>query len=78
MKEAHRVASDLSAHGFDVLLDDRDARTGEKLADADLIGIPMRVVISDKTIAAEKLEVKARTAGEAEMLSFDELIATLK
>lgn len=78
MKEAHRVASDLSAYGFDVLLDDRDARTGEKLADADLIGIPMRVVISDKTIAAEKLEVKARTAGEAEMLSFDELIATLK
>lgn len=78
MKEAEKVAADLSAQGFDVLLDDRDARTGEKLADADLIGIPTRVVISEKTMAAGKLEVKARTSAEAEMLSFEELVTTLQ
>lgn len=77
LAEAESVATKLSEAGFDVLLDDRDARTGEKLADADLIGIPTRVVVSEKTIEAGKLEVKDRTQTEAQMLSFEELVAAL-
>lgn len=78
MAQAEKVAADLSSQGFDVLLDDRDARTGEKMADADLIGIPMRVVISEKTMAEDKLEVKARTAESAALITFDELVTALK
>ncbi len=74
---AEKVAADLSAQGFDVLLDDRDARTGEKLADADLIGIPMRVVISEKTMGEGKLEAKARTAESASFMTFDEVVGAL-
>ncbi|MEN9405521.1 MAG: hypothetical protein RLY47_480 [Candidatus Parcubacteria bacterium] len=76
--QAEKIAADFSARGFDVLLDDRDARTGEKLGDADLIGIPMRVVISEKTMAEGKLEAKARTADTASFMSFDEVVEALK
>jgi prolyl-tRNA synthetase len=54
-----------------------DARAGEKFADADLIGIPHRVVISKKTVEKDALEYKARTATEGEMISKAELFAKL-
>lgn len=56
-----------------VLYDDREASAGEKFADADLIGLPYRVVASEKTIAAGKYEVKNRRTGEVSHLSVDEL-----
>lgn len=77
MTQAEKVAADLSAQGFDVLLDDRDARTGEKFADADLIGIPMRVVVSEKTMTEGKLEAKARTAETASFMTFEEVVDAL-
>lgn len=77
LAQAEKTAADLSVRGFDVLLDDRDARTGEKLADADLIGIPMRVVVSEKTIGEGKLEAKARTTEWAVLVTFEELVAML-
>ena len=55
--------------GVEVLYDDRDARAGEKFADSDLLGIPMRLVISDKTIKAGKIEFKGRTQDSSELLS---------
>lgn len=48
----------LISRGVEVLYDDRDVRAGEKFADSDLIGIPWRVVVSDKTLAAGGVEVK--------------------
>ncbi len=64
----------LTQKGIDVLLDDRDARAGEKFADSDLIGIPYRVVVSDKTLAADgKLEMKERKTGEVKMIDESEL-----
>ncbi len=60
-----------------VIYDDRDMRPGEKFADADLLGIPYRVVISEKTVSAGTFELKARTAQEATLLSKEELIKTL-
>lgn len=65
----------LSALGVEVLLDDRDRRAGFMFADADLIGIPHRVVLSDKTLADGEVEYKARRAESAERLSIDALLA---
>lgn len=61
--------------GIDVLWDDRDAPAGEKFADADLIGIPVRVVVSGKT--GEKFEYKERDSQKAEVINFDELTKRL-
>ena len=57
--------------GDDCLFDDRDISAGEKFADADLIGIPYRLVVSAKT--GDKVEVKNRKTGEVKMVDFDSL-----
>ncbi|OHA86578.1 MAG: prolyl-tRNA synthetase [Candidatus Zambryskibacteria bacterium RIFCSPLOWO2_01_FULL_39_39] len=56
-----------------VLYDDRDARAGEKFADADLIGIPYQVIVSEKNLLEGKLELKNRKTGEIKMIKEDEL-----
>jgi prolyl-tRNA synthetase len=65
---ADKLYDELSAAGVDVLLDDRDQRPGVKFKDADLIGIPLRVVIGGRSLADGKLEIKWRAGGEAEMI----------
>jgi prolyl-tRNA synthetase len=75
---ADELYKELTEKNVTVLYDDRaDARAGEKFADADLIGLPYRVVISDKTLAAGTLEVKPRTAETAEHISRQELMHKL-
>jgi prolyl-tRNA synthetase len=65
----------LTEKSVSVLYDDREeARAGEKFADADLMGIPYRVVISDKTLANNTFEIKARTSDAVEHLSRPELM----
>jgi len=71
--EANKLYDELMGQGIEVLYDDRDARPGEKFADADLIGLPHRVVISPKTVGGGFYEYKARTATEAEQLTGDDL-----
>lgn len=61
------------AHTDEVFYDDRDLRVGEKFADAELIGIPYRVVISDKTLAEGVVEVTKRETGETQKIRLDEL-----
>jgi prolyl-tRNA synthetase len=51
----------LTGGGVEVLLDDRDARAGVKFKDADLIGIPLRVVVGERALADGNVEVKRRT-----------------
>ena len=65
-----RIAKEqLEAAGLSVLCDDRQQVTpGEKLANADLLGFPIRIVVSQKTLAAERLEIKARRGAEAELV----------
>jgi len=65
----------LTQAGIKVLYDDRDMRPGEKFADADLMGIPYRVVVSEKTIAQDRYEVKARTQDDAQLLDMNAIIA---
>ncbi len=77
VKAADELYESLTKQGVSVLYDDRDVRPGEKFADADLIGIPHRVVISTKTINAGKLEHKMRTATESKLISKEELTKLL-
>jgi prolyl-tRNA synthetase len=72
-KQADELYNRLTAGNVTVLYDDRDMRPGEKFADADLLGIPYRVVVSDKTAAAEQYELKARQAAESQLMDLEEL-----
>lgn len=77
MKEADEIYETLQKEGITVLYDDRDARPGDKFADADLIGLPFRLVISEKSLQAGGIEYKQRTSDKSEVLSKKELFATL-
>jgi len=65
-QQAAAAAEALSAAGADVLLDDRDLRAGEKFADADLIGIPVRVTVGKKTLEDGRVDIRRRRSGEEE------------
>ena len=67
-----------NAAGIDVLLDDRDARPGVKFADSELLGIPHRLVIGDRTLAAGKLEYRHRRAAESTEIPADDPVAFIK
>ena len=74
--KAGELYETLTRASVEVLYDDRvKASTGEKLSDADLIGIPYRVIISAKGLADNKYEVKNRATGEVQMVSVDEFEA---
>jgi len=72
---AEKVYQELKDQGVDVLIDDRDARPGFKFKDADLIGIPLRVVIGGKGLKQGVAEVKARTEAEPTMISLDTVVS---
>ncbi len=71
---ADNLYADLIKRGVEVLYDDRDLRPGEKFADSDLIGIPVRFVVSEKTIAENKVEVKYRTETDSKLISKEEAL----
>ncbi len=71
---ADNLYGKLAKDGVEVLYDDRDARAGEKFADSDLIGIPLRVVVSEKGLGKGEFEVKERASGKVSMLSEKELV----
>jgi prolyl-tRNA synthetase len=74
---ADELYAKLVEQGIETLYDDRDVRPGEKFADADLMGIPLRIVVSDKTVEAGKYEVKKRTATDVKMQSLDDILKDL-
>jgi len=78
VKEADHLYETLQAHNIEVLYDDRDARAGEKFADADLIGIPTRLVISEKTMAEGSVEVVERSNGSTSMVPESSIIEFLE
>lgn len=77
-KEAEKLYEELQKKGVEVLYDERDATAGEKFADADLIGIPLRVVMSKKTVEKDKLEVKKRNESDAQLMTKDQLLKLVK
>ena len=81
--EKSRAAADelyelLKTQGVEVLYDDRNERPGVKFADAELMGIPLRVTVSDRLLDGKKWEVVTRASGKQQLLTTDELLATLK
>ena len=72
-----KIAGDLEAAGFDVLLDDRDERAGVKFKDADLIGIPYRVNVGKK-VAEDKVEVVTRGTASSQDVAIAEVAAVLQ
>ena len=80
-KTAEKIYDELVKKNIAVLYDDRDARAGEKFNDSDLIGIPLRIVVSEKGIEKQEFEVKERKSGKVSMLAENKLmdfIATYK
>ena len=72
-QQAEEAARALVEVGAEVLLDDRDARAGEKFADADLLGIPLRVTVGKKTAEDGKVDVRSRKTGEEHRVPVGEL-----
>lgn len=71
-KKAEEVYQQLIDSGMEVLYDDRDwMSTGEKFADADLIGIPLRIVVSEKTLSRNSIEIKKRDQKETKLIKID-------
>lgn len=75
---ADTLYNDFTAAGVEVLYDDRDTRPGAKFADAELMGIPYRLVVSDRTIGAGEHEFTARANGATELLTAEAVLAKLK
>jgi prolyl-tRNA synthetase len=72
-EQAEVVAATLERGGAEVLLDDRDLRAGEKFADADLIGIPVRVTVGKKTLEDGAVDVRDRATGEERRVPAEEV-----
>mgnify|MGYP003399033545 CR=1 FL=1 len=72
-EQAEALEQQLEAQGAAVLLDDRELRAGEKFADADLIGLPVRVTVGKKTLDDGAVDVRLRETGEERRVGIDEL-----
>jgi prolyl-tRNA synthetase len=77
MAVAEELYAGLRDRGLDVLLDDRDARAGVKFADAELIGVPYRVTLGPKALAAGEVELTDRATGTTERLATEALVGHL-
>jgi prolyl-tRNA synthetase len=76
MKKADELYKTLTDQGIEVLYDDRDASIGAQLGDADMIGLPIRLVISKKT--GDKVEWKLRTSSDSELIESSEIVSRIK
>jgi len=75
---AERLYTELREDGFDVLLDDRDARPGVKMKDADLIGVPAQIIVSPRNLAEDKVEIKNRWTGERQFVTAEMAAETVE
>ncbi|MBI4139280.1 hypothetical protein HY479_03995 [Candidatus Uhrbacteria bacterium] len=73
LETAGGIADDLEHEGVRVLWDDRDASAGEKLADADLLGLPLRILVSEKTLKEDAVEWKLRGEKEARLVKLGDI-----
>ena len=73
-KATDELYEKLTKKGVEILYDDRDTTAGEKFGDSDLIGIPVRYVVSEKTLANKEVETKDRLTGKVEMVKITDLV----
>lgn len=76
-EKAEEIYHLLQSQKISVLYDDRELRPGEKFADADLIGLPWRIVISEKLVSGSNIEIKRRTENEAKIIKEEQLLELL-
>lgn len=76
--KAEEIYTTLQDASVPVLFDDRDERAGVKFNDADLIGCPVRITVGERGLKEGKLEVKARTASQAELVMIEEIVTAVK
>jgi prolyl-tRNA synthetase len=74
---ANQLAGELAAAGVEVLFDDREMRPGPKFADADLLGMPVQVIVGSKGLARGVVERKHRATGERDEIAVADAVATL-
>jgi len=72
-EEAEDLYDNLTKQGIEVIWDDRDASPGQKLADADLLGVPLRVLISEKTLKEGAAEWKERASSESKLVKLEDV-----
>jgi prolyl-tRNA synthetase len=77
-KAAQDLYSELQKAEVEVLYDDRDLRPGEKFADSDLLGIPLRIIVSEKTLISGEYEIKERALGQVNMVKEIEVVNFVK
>jgi prolyl-tRNA synthetase len=75
---AEKLYQDMQAQGIEVLFDDRVESPGVKFNDADLIGIPLRVTISPRTLEGDNVEFKRRREKKAQILPLSAIVGHLK
>ena len=78
MEAAQELLSNLENHGIEVLFDDRSESAGVKFNDADLLGIPIRVVVSPRNLKQNSIEVKRRDQAEAELVALDQAVGKIE
>jgi prolyl-tRNA synthetase len=74
LERAQGLYEELTRAGVEVLWDDRDTSPGEKFADADLIGLPLRLVVSEKTLKEDSVEWKERQGGEMKLVKLEDVM----
>ncbi len=78
VKAADKIYEDLRKAGIEVLYDDRNDRPGVKFNDADLIGLPIRITIGDKSLKDNKVELKARSEADMELVDLDKVLEAVQ
>lgn len=75
---AEQLYKDLTAAGFEVLFDDRKERPGVMFADMELVGVPYHIIVGERNLDEQKVELKNRLTGEKLMLSLSDVVAQIK
>ena len=78
IKEAEKIYNALQKEKIEVLYDDRDESAGVKFKDSDLIGIPLRIVVSEKTLAENSVEIKRRDEEGFKIIEISKIVASIK
>ena len=73
-----KLYAELEAEGLEILFDDREESPGVKFNDADLLGIPVRLTVSPRTLEKDSVELKRRTGKESELVPLGEVVLRLK
>ncbi|MFH1847544.1 MAG: proline--tRNA ligase [Candidatus Omnitrophota bacterium] len=76
--EAERIYKELLEQGIDVLIDDRDKSPGMKFKDADLIGFPLKIIIGQKNLENNKIEIKERSSKTALLIDLEAVLETIE